>query len=394
MNKNIKKILIVTDYFQPKLWYTPTFLAKEYIKKWYEVLVLTSNYYFPFPNYETTSWKILWPRKQKVWYKVEEWIPTKREKLKFEFFTRAYFENIEKNVKQFSPDIVIVNGISNITAIIFARLKKKYWFKLTCFDSNLMSIINQWRKVKEIFYFMFRILFSRYLEKRVDKFVWVQEETCEIINKYYWISKNRIEFIPLWTDCDKFKFDVKEREKIRSKYNIPENSIVLIYTWKLILDKWYDLLIKSTSKIAHENRNVYVIIIGSGPKELIDKMNDYIRDVADNYKFIDFVKNVELFKYYSASDIWIWPLQESVTMVEAAACNVPFIANDKIWTKLRISNDNALLYKQWDVKDLYEKIKYLVENPKERVAMWKRWRMLVEEKLSRDSISDKYLYFN
>ena len=388
------KILIIADYFQPKLWYTQTFLAKEYMKKWYDVLVLTSNYYFPFPNYENTSWKILWPRKQKVWFSLEEWIPTKRENLKFEFFTRAYFENIKKNIDVFSPDIVIVNGISNITAIIVARLKKKYWFKLTCFDSNLMSIINQWRKVKEIFYFIFRIFFSKYLEKRVDKFVWVQEETCYIINKYYWIDKNKIEFIPLWTNCDRFIFDLVAREEIRKKYKIPSDWIVIIYTWKLILDKWYDILIKSTSKIVHEFKNVYVMIIGSGPKELIDEMNKDIADIAGNYKFIDFVKNEELYKYFSASDIWVWPLQESVSMVEAAACNLPFIANDKIWTKLRTSNDNALLYKQWDVDDLYKKIKYLVENSKERITMWKRWRTLVEEKLSRDSISDKYLNFN
>ena len=388
------KILIIADYFQPKLWYTQTFLAKEYMKKWYNVLVLTSNYYFPFPNYENTSWKILWPREQKVWYALEEWIPTKRERLKFEFFTRAYFENIEKNIKNFSPDVVIVNGVSSITAIIVARLKKRYWFKLTCFDSNLMSIINQGKWIKEVFYFIFRILFSKFLEKRVDKFVWVQEETCDIINEYYWIDKKKIEFIPLWTNCNRFKFDSDSREEIRKKYKISSDWVVIIYTWKLIIDKWYDLLIKSTSKIVHENKNVYVIIIGSWPKGLIDEMYKYIDDVAGNYKFVDFVKNEDLYKYFSASDIWVWPLQESVSMVEAAACNVPFIANDKIWTKLRISNNNAILYKQWDVKDLYEKVNYLVENPKERIEMWKRWRILVEEKLSRDTISDKYLYFN
>lgn len=388
------KILIVVDYFQPKLWYTPTFLAKEYIKKWYEVLVVTSDYFYPFPDYENTSWKILWPRKQKVWFFMEEWIPTKREKLKFEIFNRAYFENIEKNISGFKPNIVIVNWVSSITAVTVAKLKRKYKFKLTCFDSNLMSIINQWIRVKQIFYFMFRLFFSKYLEKNVDKFVWVQEETCEIINKFYWISKNRIEFIPLWTDIEKFKFCENERKNIREQYNIPKDGIVLIYTWKLILDKWYDLLIKSTSKVVKENKNVYIIIIWSWPENLIKEMNEEIKDFKNNYKFISFVKNDELYKYFSASDIWIWPLQESVSMVEATACNLPFIANDKIWTKIRVSNHNALLYKQWNIEDLYNKVKYLVENNQERINMWKRWRELVEQKLSWDINSEKYLQFN
>jgi len=388
------KILIFIDYSQPKLWYTPTFLAKEYIKKWYEVLVVTSDHFYPFPDYENTSGKILWPRKQETWYFIEEWIPTKREKLKFEIFNRAYFENIEKNIVEFKPDIIIVNWVASITAVVVSRLKKKYKFKLTCFDSNLMSIINQWIKVKQIFYFVFKLFFAKYLEKRVDKFVWVQEETCDIINQFYWIKKDRIEFIPLWTDIDKFRFDENERVKIRKQYNIPNDSIVLIYTWKLILDKWYDLLIKSTSKIINENKNVYVIVIWSWPDNLINEMNEYIKDFKDNYIFINFVKNDELYKYFSASDIGIWPLQESVSMVEWASCNLPFIANDKIWTKLRISNNNAILYKQWDIEDLYEKIKYLVENKAERINMWIRWKELVEKKLSWNKIAEEYLQFN
>jgi glycosyltransferase involved in cell wall biosynthesis len=49
------------------------------------------------------------------------------------------------------------------------------------------------------------------------------------------------------------------------------------------------------------------------------------------------------------------------------------------------------LYKQRDIQDLYEKMKYLVENNEERVNMWKRWRILVEDKLSWKNIAKEYL---
>ncbi|EKE26182.1 MAG: glycosyltransferase [uncultured bacterium (gcode 4)] len=385
------KILIIIDYFQPIIGYSETFIAKEYIKQWHNVLVLTSDHYYPFPDYENTSGKMLWSRKQEIWLKIEEWILTKREKLVFEIFNRAYFKNINKHIDDFRPDIVIVNWIASITVIIVAILKRKFGFKLVSWDSNLMSIINQWIKIKQIFYFIFRIFFSKFLEKKVDKFVGVQEETCEIINKFYWIKKELIEFIPLWTDIDKFRFDEIQRNDIRVKYNIPANAIVLIYTGKLIIDKWYDILIKATSKIIQDFDGVYVFIIWSWPENLINEMNEYIKNYKERFVFIDFVKNDELYKYFSASDIWIWPLQESVSMVEAAACNLPFIANDKIWTKLRISNDNALLYKQGDIDDLYEKIKYLIENKDDMINMWKRWRELVENKLSWNEIAKEYL---
>jgi len=32
-------------------------------------------------------------------------------------------------------------------------------------------------------------------------------------------------------------------------------------------------------------------------------MNEYIKDFKENYKFINFVKNEKLYKYFSASDV-------------------------------------------------------------------------------------------
>ncbi|MEI6774006.1 MAG: hypothetical protein WCL18_04295 [bacterium] len=63
---------------------------------------------------------------------------------------------------------------------------------------------------------------------------------------------------------------------------------------------------------------------------MVNEMKEYTKNFASKYIYVDFVKNTELYAYYSASDIGVWPLQESVSMVEGAACNVPFIANDKI----------------------------------------------------------------
>ena len=44
------KIVILIDYFQPKLGYQEFFLAKEMQKLGHQVYVATSNYYFPFPD--------------------------------------------------------------------------------------------------------------------------------------------------------------------------------------------------------------------------------------------------------------------------------------------------------------------------------------------------------
>ena len=57
------KILHIINYFQPQLGYQEYFLAKEQVKMGHKVYVVTSNLYFPFPNYEQTFQNILGPRK-------------------------------------------------------------------------------------------------------------------------------------------------------------------------------------------------------------------------------------------------------------------------------------------------------------------------------------------
>jgi hypothetical protein len=53
-----------------------------------------------------------------------------------------------------------------------------------------------------------------------------------------------------------------------------------------------------------------------------------------------------LYKWYSAADLGIWPLQESISMVEAASCSLSFICSDKMSATKRLRNNNALLYKE------------------------------------------------
>ena len=53
------KIVHLTSYFQPQLGYQEYFLAREHIKLGHDVWVVTSDRYFPFPDYDKTVKNIL-----------------------------------------------------------------------------------------------------------------------------------------------------------------------------------------------------------------------------------------------------------------------------------------------------------------------------------------------
>lgn len=386
------KILLAIDYYQPQLGYSEGFIVKGLRDLGHEVTVLTSNYYFPFPNYDETSGKILGPRKLEPGTKVENDIAIIREKLKFEIFARAIIGNHEKHIKEINPDIIIANKVMGYNTIRLAWLKRRYRYKLICYDSHLLSeLYRENILLKNIIYGIFKRLLSGLLNKQVDKFIAVQAGTKDVMKKYYGIKKH-IDVIPLGTDIKKFHFDKKSRESIRKQFKISEGDFVIIYTGKIIESKGVEILFQSFNYLCQTYSNVKVLLVGDGPEEYFEKCFSLL-DKKYHNKIIKagFQKVNDLYKFYSASDLAVWPLQESTSMNDAAACSIPFIANNTIGDKVRISNDNAFLYKKGDRKSLAEKIELLYNDKKLRIEMGRNGRILAEKKLSWGKITTKYI---
>lgn len=389
------KILFVVDYYQPKLGYGSYYIPKSLAKLGNEVTILTSNFYYPFPKYEETAGKILGPRELKISDTIQNKVRVVRVKLIAEIFTRAIFGGQLKYLKEIKPEIVIVDKTASYQAIVFSFLKPFFKYRLVSIDAHLPSGFkaegNQ--LAKEIFYFFFRILFSNLINRTVDKFIAVQEKTKIIMRKYYGVTK-KIKDIPLGTDLDLFKFDIKSCNSIRKKYSILKDDFLIIYTGKVIKEKGVDLLFSALNILSAKKKNIKLMIVGTANSEYektcLSKLDKrYLNKVI----WAGFQPAKDLYKYYSASDVGVWPLQESMSMNDIASCGKPFIANNTIGARLRLSNNNALLYKKNDYKDLAKKIMYLYQNKKVTTEMGQRGRELMETKLSWDSIAKQYIAF-
>jgi glycosyltransferase involved in cell wall biosynthesis len=389
---NKKKVIIVSDFYQPFIGYSKVVVAQKLINSGHSLKVLTSNKFFPFPNYETTVGSVLGNRERKVGFRKEEGIPIERKQMVFELFSRGLFFGIEDTIKKYKPDVVIVYVIASFSSIQVAKLKKKYNYQLVLVDTHLPSEFERGNKIlKSIFYGSFRILFSKLISNSADKIIAAQEGTIDIIKNVYGIKK-KVHLIDQGTDLDKFFFAKKEREILRRKFKLSEKDFVIIYPGKVIAAKGVHLLFEAFGELAKKHKNIYLCIVGSGEKDYIKKCKAVVSKKYHNRLiWVDFQPQEELYKYYSFSDLGVWPLQEALSMNDCAACERPFIAMDEITSKKRLKNDNALLYKKGNVEDLIEKIQYLYKHPKERKAMGKRGRELVEKELSWDKIAQKYI---
>ena len=375
------KILLVCNYFQPQFAYAESEVGKALKRLGHTVEIITSDRYFPFPNYQTTVKKVLGDRIIGASQKKEAGIQVTRKKVYFELFARSCFFGIFTKIKNFKPDIVLSFGLTTPSNIQVSVCKYFFNFKFIGVDSHLPSeLFSSNKTLKKVFYFLFRIFFSKYIESKIDKIVSTQEGTTLVIEKYYGLHKN-ISLVSHGTDATLFKFNKKFREETRKKYSLKSTDFLIIYTGKVIESKGVHILTQSLSELLKKYKNIFLLIVGSGPEEYNKKCLKTLSSLAQkNTIWEEIKKHRDLPKYYNAADLAIWPLQESLSMNDAAACELPFIANDKIGVKERISNENALLYKTGNAKDLAKKLNCYTSTHKRE----KRWVKMADNLLMKN----------
>lgn len=385
------KIVILSDYFQAEIGYAKFKIAQALQDIGHSVTVVASERYFPFHNYSKTMEPLLGKRIKTPGKFVENGIKVLRLPIYFEAFTRAFCKEIPEVLDYLQPDLVIVYGISSFSAYQAARSKDTLRYKLVVADSHLPSEFEHGNQLmKSLLYGGFRTFFSNTVASKADKVVALQPKTCEVISNIYGIKKN-CTVIENGTDCKLYRYSKELRTKVRKELKIPTNAQVLIYTGKVIPEKGVHLLLKAFSSLAKDNSSLYCLVIGNSTKEYKSSCLSELNQDKKRVLFIDAVKQDKLAAYYSASDLAVWPLQESLAMNDAAACSLPFVASESLKDSLRLSNNNGKTYKTGSTTSLTKTIKSLLNNPAELKKMGKRGRKVAENKLSWEGLAQEYL---
>jgi glycosyltransferase involved in cell wall biosynthesis len=123
-----------------------------------------------------------------------------------------------------------------------------------------------------------------------------------------------------------------------------ERDIVCIYTGRFSEDKNPLLLAQAIARLADKGHAFKAVFVGNGPQA------DLVADCPGCVTH-PFVPLGELADFYRSADIGVWPAQESMSMLDAAACGLPVIANDQMQAMERIEG-NGVAYRLHDLNDL------------------------------------------
>lgn len=235
---------------------------------------------------------------------------------------------------------------------------------------------NSFRKIaRKVLFFPYTNIYlftEKHILKNSKKIIAVSQNLKEEILKNYRILKDKIVVIPNGVDLYRFKPDPLKRAKIRNRYNIDEDEVVLIFVGNAFILKGLDYIMDAISRM----KKVKLFIVGEHYTINLYKKNTIKAGIQNKVIFLGTVfQGIE--DFYAASDIFLLPSAYEgfpLTSLEAAAAGLPIIS-----TKIGGLNEfvkegiNGFFVRR-DSEEIREKIQILVQNKNLRIQMGKNAR--------------------
>lgn len=160
-----------------------------------------------------------------------------------------------------------------------------------------------------------------------------------------------------------------------SRFDIPKDTIKLLFVGRLFPEKSIDTLIKAIPYILIENKNIHLMIVGGG--HLREKLEELVKKLEINkyVTFLGLVSEEDKVLAFNAGDVFVLPSLaelEGMVVLEAMACGKPILVADAPMSASRyFVENNGFLFKPENPKDLAEQALKLINNDTLRTEMGK-----------------------
>jgi glycosyltransferase involved in cell wall biosynthesis len=177
----------------------------------------------------------------------------------------------------------------------------------------------------------------------------ITSDCADVAVRFFGVRASKIEICPLGVDTDLFyppsgDNNFEARSQMRKGLGFADSDVVCIYTGRFDEDKNPALLAQAMSRLTRAGAPFRGLFVGNGIQA------EAISSCA-GCKTHPFVPFSSLGDFYRAADIGVWPAQESMSMLDAAACGLPIVVNDTMSAPERV-NGNGFAYRLNDLDDL------------------------------------------
>lgn len=230
-----------------------------------------------------------------------------------------YKANIKKAIQVVSPDVIHVHSIGNISPVRYALGNLRIPVLLTChgifYRGNPSDFVQRDRHLGNI--------------NLADYYSGLTKESLDEYENILGIDRSKVSIIPNGVDCKKFYFNLDSRISLRKEYELSDDTTVFITVASVQERKGQFAFIKVLEKLPLDFQ---YWIIGDGPD--VNAIQNYIHQKKlYNIKLFGYRSSDELYKFYSAADIYAHvSLKEGQALceIEANATGLRTIVNKQI----------------------------------------------------------------
>ena len=254
-------------------------------------------------------------------------------------------------------DLIITDFsvLTAIPALIISKILRKPVI-LDCIDTKLIRIIPD--------------SLNKFISRNVDCVFAISTYFVGVCKKY----NENVVFVPIFIDTELFKLSKKDRIQIRTELDIEDDEIVIGYAGSFTYYEGVANLIKAFKKLTQEYSNIKLAIMG---KVYWPKLDDDVEGLVDKFNLKEKVLIIpskahnEVPKFLSAFDVLCVPkLDDKINRVTQPVKVVEFMSMGTVTVAASVGGiidtiddfENGILVKPGDVDDLFDKLKWVIEN--------------------------------
>ena len=299
---------------------------------------------------------------------------------------------LSEKLASIRPDIVQCQASIGWIPLDAARNKLRLGYKLFSGNHNAMSTARPGLGIDGSILRRGKAIVTRFLPGRLASYFTercyaVTCDCAEIAWRYYGVQKHKVVTMHLGVDTEYF-FPVRsaaaqeERASLRRELGFAAEDVVCVYSGKMTEEKNARIVGQAVNRIREKGIPYSAVFIGNGAQK------EGIRAMA-HCRVLDFMHFSKLAPYYRASEIGVWPTNESSSMLDAAACGIPLIISDGVVYRDHVDG-NGLVYHQNDLDDLISKLLEL-QSPERRKQLGERGAEKMLQDFSWDSVARRRL---
>lgn len=225
-------------------------------------------------------------------------------------------------LEKIKPDLVFYHGLVSYTIFDVIKYKKMNPSCIIVQDNHMdYNIGNKINTLKD------RIIRSwlRFINKKSIKYVkkvyGVTPWRKQYAEDYFHIPPCKTDVLIMGADDEQMNLQNREniRKMLRKRYDIKDKDFLIVTGGKIDKNKKIDLLMDACKKL----KGVKLLVFGNVADELKEKIEKL--SCCDNILFIGWIDSKDVYNYFYAADLVIFPGQHSVLWEQACASKVPCV---------------------------------------------------------------------